>query len=76
MTTPTTITDGKSAWAEFFAGVTETFDANESSLPLVAAAVAVLVVLWLNVRLAKWILRRWEGQGTPRRAPSRRSRST
>jgi hypothetical protein len=55
------ITDGRSAWAEFYDGVTAVFDANESSLPAIGLAVLVLVVMVLNVRLARWVVRRWWG---------------
>ena len=55
------ITDGRSAWAEFYDGVTAVFEGNESSLPAIGLGVLVLVVLVLNVRLARWIVRRWWG---------------
>lgn len=53
------ITDGRSAWAEFYGGVTAAFEANESAVPVIGLVLLVIVVTLLNVRLAVWIAKRW-----------------
>ncbi|MEO1717399.1 MAG: hypothetical protein AAFR76_09840 [Planctomycetota bacterium] len=57
------ITDGRSAWAEFYGGVTAAFEANESAVPVIGVVLLVLVVTLINVRLAVWLGKRW---GSPR----------
>ena len=55
------ISDGRSAWAEFYEGVTGAFEANESALPIIGLVLLVLLVMALNVRFARWLARRWGG---------------
>ncbi|MEM1071387.1 MAG: hypothetical protein AAGB48_10880 [Planctomycetota bacterium] len=72
------IKDGREAWAEFFAGVTGVFESNESSWPLVVAVVAVVLVMWLNVCFARWLVRRFwpDRSGVSPRGGRRRYRRT
>ena len=56
------ITDGASAWAEFFDGVTAAFEANESALPVIGIVLAVIVVMAINFRVAWWLAKRWSGR--------------
>ncbi len=55
------ISDGSSAWAEFYAGVTRAFEANESALPVIGLVLAGLLVTGLNYRLAVWLARKSRG---------------
>lgn len=57
MRTQPPITDGRAAWAEFFDGVTKTFDQNTSSLPLILTICAVVAVMLVNYKLLRWLLR-------------------
>jgi len=52
------ITDGQAAWDQFISGVQQTFEKNASGVPILVAVVVVVLVLWLNLRLARWIVRR------------------
>jgi hypothetical protein len=52
------ITDGKAAWAEFVSGVQQTFDNNAAAVPVLAASIGILILIWADFRLAKWIARR------------------
>lgn len=51
------ITDGQAAWDSFIDGVGRTFEANAASVPVLVGVVVVLIVLWLDYRLARWIVR-------------------
>jgi len=51
------ITDGNAAWEEFFSGVQNAFENNAASAPKIAVVLGVIVILWLNYRLAKWLVR-------------------
>lgn len=64
------ITDGQAAWDSFIAGVERTFEANAASAPALALVVVVAIVLWLDYRLARWIVRipRKSGKGEAKRA--------
>ena len=64
------ITDGQAAWDQFISGVQQTFERNASSLPVLGAVVALVLVMWLNLRLARWIVRVWDGRG--RASPRKR----
>jgi hypothetical protein len=57
MSTRAPITDGRTAWAEFFEGVTETFDQNTASVPLILTICGVVVVILINLKLLMWMLR-------------------
>ena len=50
------ITDGQAAWDQFISGVQQTFEKNASGVPILVAVVVVVLVLWLNLRLARWIV--------------------
>lgn len=63
------VSDGRSAWAEFYGGVTAAFEANESALPVIGLVLLALLVMVLNYRLAVWIVRRW--WRSPRRSGGR-----
>ncbi|MGP1273359.1 MAG: hypothetical protein ACTS22_08485 [Phycisphaerales bacterium] len=68
------ITDGASAWAEFFEGVTAAFDANESALPMIGLVLAGIVVMAINIRVSVWLARRWSRRGSERPAGEIRQR--
>ncbi|MEO1535100.1 MAG: hypothetical protein AAFS11_06020 [Planctomycetota bacterium] len=55
------ISDGRSAWAEFYSGVTAAFEANESAVPVIGLVLLAVLVMFLNIRLAVWLARRWGG---------------
>jgi len=57
------VEDGQAAWAEFFEGVTKTFEANEAALPVLGVIVLVIVVMVANIQLARWLARRGEQTG-------------
>ena len=61
------ITDGRSAWAEFYGGVTAAFEANEAAVPVIGVGLLVLVVTLINVRLAVWLGKRWRSQRSAQR---------
>ncbi|MEO1584796.1 MAG: hypothetical protein AAFR96_09520 [Planctomycetota bacterium] len=58
------IVDGRSAWAAFYEGVTDTFESNVSSLPWFGVAVGAVVVVYLHVRSVRWALRRFGGSSS------------
>lgn len=57
------ITDGRSAWADFYRGVTGAFEANESALPVIGLVLLAVLVVFLNYRLAVWLARKWSRKG-------------
>lgn len=50
------ISDGRAAWAEFFTGLQDTLDRNAEALPVIGIVFVVLLVVWLDVRLARWLI--------------------
>jgi len=64
------ITDGQAAWDSFISGVERTFEVNAASVPVLVGVVVALIVLWLDYRLARWIVRipRKASKGEPKRA--------
>jgi hypothetical protein len=63
MYTLSQVEDGQAAWAEFFEGVTKTFEANEAALPVLAVIVLIGVIMVANIQLARWLARRSEHSG-------------
>ena len=61
------ITDGNAAWEEFFSGVQNAFENNAASAPKIAVVLGVIVILWLNYRLAKWLVRSSRSGRSPKR---------
>lgn len=49
------VEDGKAAWAEFFEGVTQTFESNEAAVPVVVGVVVLITVMIANIHLARWL---------------------
>ena len=58
------ISDGQAAWDTFYSGVTAVFEGNASSattLGVIAGVIIVVaLVMWLNLRLARWLSRKLE----------------
>lgn len=57
------IRDGRSAWAEFMAGVRSTFEQQAEWTQVAAFGVLFVAVMVGNVLLARWLLRRFGTRG-------------
>ncbi len=57
------ISDGQAAWDEFVSGVQRTFENNAGMVPTLAIVLVVVIVLWLDFRVAKLLV----GRGGKRR---------
>jgi hypothetical protein len=56
--------DGREAWGEVVRGIRRTFDDPALGAPALAVAALVLLVIWVNLRIARWLL-----TGHARKAP-------
>lgn len=57
------ITDGKAAWAELMSGIEGALEANAEWAVTLGVIALIGVVVWLDYRVARWIMRR---SGRPR----------
>lgn len=55
--------DGVESWAAFVQSVRQTLTDEGSRWPVLAGLLGVVLVLWLNLRLARWLMARWERSG-------------
>lgn len=53
------VTDGRAAWQAVVSSFRETLDDPFRGLPVVAAVAGFFLIVWLNCRAARWVLRRW-----------------
>ncbi|HHN78022.1 MAG TPA: hypothetical protein ENK11_05025, partial [Phycisphaerales bacterium] len=51
-----TIVDGQKAWEQVCGEIRRTLDDPLRGLPLVAGFVVVMLVIWANVRVARWLV--------------------
>ncbi|USN99209.1 MAG: hypothetical protein H6810_00580 [Phycisphaeraceae bacterium] len=49
------VIDGQKAWEQVCAEISRTLDDPLRGLPLVAGVVLIIVVLWANFRVARWL---------------------
>lgn len=61
------VTDGQQAWEQVCREIRHTLDDPLRGLPVLALFVLVLLVLWANVRVARWLVDLRGGHGA--RAP-------
>lgn len=48
--------DGREAWGEVVRGIRRTFDDPAMGAPALGVAALVLLVIWANLRVARWLL--------------------
>lgn len=48
--------DGREAWGEVVRGIRRTFDDPAMGAPAMGIAALVLLLIWANLRLARWLL--------------------
>lgn len=50
------VVDGHKAWAEVAGEIRRTLDDPLRGLPVVGLILLVLVIVWANIRVARWLL--------------------
>jgi len=54
---PAELSSGRTAWDEFIRGVGSTFEANRAMSTVLGLVLIALVVVWIDYRIGKWIIR-------------------
>jgi hypothetical protein len=57
-----TVTDGRASWQAVVDSFRQTLDDPWRGLPLVSAVAAAVLFVWINCRLARWVIRQWTGE--------------
>ena len=52
--------DGVESWAAFVQSVRQTLTEEGNRWPVLAGLLGAVLLLWLNLRLARWLMACWE----------------
>ncbi len=50
------ITDGQAAWDQFLSGARGAFQANAEMVPVLGGVILLALVIWLDLRLARFLV--------------------